>query len=68
MPCWNLRTGLGLVAVCDEQICCERRLTDGDLRRWLVAARAHHAGKRSHDAQRCYARVRKAAPLTPKRS
>ncbi len=32
------RTGLGLVAVCDAQQQVQGVFTDGDLRRWLVAA------------------------------
>ncbi len=31
------RTGLGLVAVCDEANRVQGVFTDGDLRRWLVA-------------------------------
>lgn len=34
------RTGLGLVAVCDEQHVVKGVFTDGDLRRWLVGGGA----------------------------
>jgi arabinose 5-phosphate isomerase len=34
------RTGLGLVAVCDEQSLVKGVFTDGDLRRWLVGGGA----------------------------
>jgi arabinose 5-phosphate isomerase len=34
------RTGLGLVAVCDEQLQVKGVFTDGDLRRWLVGGGA----------------------------
>ncbi len=55
--------GLGLVAVCDEQHVVKGTCTDGDLRRWLAGERrrARTPAKRSHDAQRYYARAQNRA-------
>lgn len=62
------RTGLGLVAVCDEQHVVKGVFTDGDLRRWLVGGGALTTPVSEAMTPNGITPRRKAAPLTPKSS
>lgn len=62
------RTGLGLVAVCDEQHVVKGVFTDGDLRRWLVGGGALTTPVSEAMTPNGITLQRKAAPLTPKSS